>query len=282
LYGFRTGNPDAWFIGYSPVYTAAVWMGYDVVYPNHYFYQQYGGNYTARLWKAVMTVALEDLAVQSSIPRPEGMTAVSFDRKSGLLPSSLTPDGYVGSEICAADGRPTSVSEVWVERAVDPENPNLLMPEGGTGGVTRVFLDLPWREEEDTPWPASEAAFKMPTEYSQTMNSGERPVASDTDIPVPVVEGPTGSIYDASVRIPVISEFDDSVYGIVLYVKDPDGLLLSYMPEDITSRVVSYQFGEPGALLPGTYTFWLAFVDRSTFAVGPASQSFILEIPETQ
>ncbi|MDR1320628.1 MAG: PBP1A family penicillin-binding protein [Gracilibacteraceae bacterium] len=277
IYGMRTGNPDAWFIAYSPLYTAAVWMGYDVVYPDHYFYQQYGGNYPARLWRAVMTAALEDKAVQSSIPRPEGMTSVSFDLKSGLLPSSLTPDAYIGSEICAADGRPTSVSEVWVERLVDPEQPNLLAPEGSSGGVPRVFLDLPWRADSTTPWPGGEGAFKLPTEYSATVDSGERPTAGDASIPTPVIEGATGTVSDATVRIPV-GAFDDSVYGVVVYVRDPNGLLLSYMPENTPDHVYTYQFADPGALVPGTYTFWISFVNKETFTTGPASQSYMLEV----
>ncbi|MDR0433898.1 MAG: PBP1A family penicillin-binding protein [Gracilibacteraceae bacterium] len=278
IYGLRTGNPDAWFIGYSPLYTAAVWMGYDVTYPDHYFYQQYGGNYPARLWRTVMTTALEDKAVQSSIARPEGMTTVSFDLKSGLLPSSLTPSAYVSSEICAADGRPTSVSEVWVERLVDPERPDLLAPEGSSGGVPRLFLDLPWRAEEKTPWPGSEAAYKLPTEYSSTIDSGPRPAAGDADIPAPVIEGASGIVADATVRIPVAA-FDDSLYGVVIYVRDPNGLLLSYMPENTPDHVYVYQFGEPGALIPGTYTFWASFVNRDTFVTGPASQSYALEAP---
>ncbi|MDR1604978.1 MAG: PBP1A family penicillin-binding protein [Gracilibacteraceae bacterium] len=280
LYGFRTGNPDAWFIGYSPLYTAAVWMGYDVVYPNHYFYQQYGGNFPARLWKEVMTTALEDKAVQSSIPRPEGITAVSFDLKSGLLPSSLTPDNFIGTEICATDGRPTSVSEVWVERVVDPARPDLLAPEG-SGGVTRLFLDLPWREEEaETPWPPSEAAYRIPTEYSQTMDTGERPQTGDASIPTPVIADPMASVYEATVTMRVDSEFDESLYGLVLYVRDPNGLLLSYIPDDVSAGVITYRFAEPGTLLPGTYTFWAAYVDKESFAVGPASQSYTLEVAE--
>jgi hypothetical protein len=148
--------------------------------------------------------------------------------------------------------------------------------------VARVFLDLPWRDEKaNTPWPSSEAAFKMPTEYSQTFNSGDRPAAGGTNIPTPVIEGPAASIRDATVTVPIVSEFDSSVYSVVIYVKDPKGLLLSYIPDDSSDRVITYQFAQPGELQPGIYTFWAALVDRATFVVGPASSSFTLEVPES-
>ncbi|MCL1918390.1 MAG: transglycosylase domain-containing protein [Peptococcaceae bacterium] len=62
------GNPDAWFIGFSPIYTAAVWMGYDVTDQDHYLYNEYGGNRPAAIWNQVMTKALEELPEQTSMP----------------------------------------------------------------------------------------------------------------------------------------------------------------------------------------------------------------------
>jgi penicillin-binding protein 1A len=59
------GNPDAWFAGYSPYYTCAVWMGYDETDRTHYLYNEYGGNKPCRIWKAVMTSALEDKEVST-------------------------------------------------------------------------------------------------------------------------------------------------------------------------------------------------------------------------
>ena len=29
-YGNKSGNPDAWFAGYTPNYAGVVWMGYDI------------------------------------------------------------------------------------------------------------------------------------------------------------------------------------------------------------------------------------------------------------
>jgi penicillin-binding protein 1A len=280
-FGRRTGNPDAWFIGYSPHYTAAVWMGYDITDEGHYFYQQYGGNYPCRLWKEVMITALEDFAVQSAISRPNGITSVSFDTKSGLQPSALTPSGFVSSEICAADSVPTSVSEVWVERLVDPKN-GLLAPEDSEGGVMRIFLDLPWREGYDEPWPGNEAGFRMPKEFSDTIGI-ETPPPEETDSDIPRVElgEVLAEVSSAMVYLPIVSEFDESIYSALLYVQGPNQGVLSQMVETGT-RTIAYQFGDPYTLEPGKYHFWISLIDRESFTIGPPSNTYTIEVPGSE
>jgi len=49
------GNKDAWFVGYTPELTAAVWLGYDHTDPGHYLHGVYGGTYPARIWREVMS-----------------------------------------------------------------------------------------------------------------------------------------------------------------------------------------------------------------------------------
>lgn len=48
---------DAWFIGFTADYTAAVWVGKD---DNSQMKKSYGGDLPARIWKQVMSVALKD------------------------------------------------------------------------------------------------------------------------------------------------------------------------------------------------------------------------------
>lgn len=47
---------DAWFIGFTPEYTAAVWVGKD---DNSQMKKSYGGDLPARIWKRVMMATLE-------------------------------------------------------------------------------------------------------------------------------------------------------------------------------------------------------------------------------
>lgn len=49
------GNKDAWFVGFSPRYTAAVWMGYDEKdMDRQHYLTAYGGNQPAEIFRQVM------------------------------------------------------------------------------------------------------------------------------------------------------------------------------------------------------------------------------------
>ncbi|MCL1851997.1 MAG: transglycosylase domain-containing protein [Peptococcaceae bacterium] len=64
-YGGAFANSDAWFIGYSPLYTAAVWMGFDITDRNHFLLAEHGGTHPVTIWNKVMTAALEGHSVQT-------------------------------------------------------------------------------------------------------------------------------------------------------------------------------------------------------------------------
>ncbi|GAA0378865.1 transglycosylase domain-containing protein [Bacillus horti] len=66
------GATDAWFVGYTPKYVAAVWMGYDSVSENHIM-QTSGGNHPARVFKYVMDRVLEGQE-PLRFQRPEGVS----------------------------------------------------------------------------------------------------------------------------------------------------------------------------------------------------------------
>ncbi|HOV78915.1 MAG TPA: PBP1A family penicillin-binding protein [Bacillota bacterium] len=49
------GNKDAWFVGFTPRYTAAVWMGYDEKdMDRQHYLTSYGGNQPAEIFRLVM------------------------------------------------------------------------------------------------------------------------------------------------------------------------------------------------------------------------------------
>lgn len=50
-----SGNKDAWFVGFSPRYTAAVWVGYDEKdMDRQHYLTSYGGNQPAEIFRLVM------------------------------------------------------------------------------------------------------------------------------------------------------------------------------------------------------------------------------------
>jgi len=309
-YGNRSGNPDAWFAGYSPVYSAVVWMGYDYDEDlKHYLYKVYGSSYPTTIWKEVMTAAHEGLEVQSGITRPQGITSVKFDRKSGLLPSSLTPEEFISTEICANNSVPTSVSDIWVQYMVDPENPDRIVPEDTIGAIPRVFLNIEGRPE-NVPWPKDEEPYKIP-DQSQFENEdpvsnepsdnadpsdnveppgndqptdnpppSEKPPVGDTDIPQLTIGSPDFNKQIARLRIPILSEYDHKKYTVMLYVRKPGAdYLETYVPKNGNDRYINYDlYSADNDIIPGSYTFWAALMDNDTFTVGPPSNAIKLQV----
>ncbi|MGI6451586.1 MAG: transglycosylase domain-containing protein [Desulfitobacteriia bacterium] len=284
-YGNRFGNPDAWFAGYSPKYTAVVWMGYDEDEDlKHYLRGVYGSSYPTTIWKEVMTAAHEGLEVQSSISRPKGITSVQFDRKSGLLPSSLTPEEFVATEICATDSVPTSVSDVWVELKVNPDIPDAILPDDSPFGVPKVFLNPPERPEDAT-WPPDELPYKIPGKSTTDPNnsnsvSGDNPPAGDPAHPQLTIGTPNYDQRTTRVQIPVQNDYDAKTYNVILYIKRPGlSYLETFVPEDNSKKSINYRLNVSGAdVTPGSYTFWAALIDNETFTVGPPSAPVTLTI----
>ncbi|HPA54651.1 MAG TPA: PBP1A family penicillin-binding protein, partial [Bacillota bacterium] len=68
--GTTTKNVDAWFTGYSPYYTASVWIGHDEPKPMNFT----GGSYPAKLWKAVMEEIHKNLEVKN-FEKPGGLVS---------------------------------------------------------------------------------------------------------------------------------------------------------------------------------------------------------------
>ena len=288
-YGERGGNPDAWFAGYSPIYTGVVWMGYDSdPDKRHYMYKQYGGNLPATIWKHVMTVAHQDLPVQSTIPRPSAITTVTFDTKSGLLPSSLTPDNFISTEICSSDSVPTSVSDVWVEVNVDPDDPNKFAAEDAPF-ITRIILHLPNRPIDEL-WPPDEVPYKMPVDISD--NTGDEPPPAengnnnyppvgDSNLPHLTLGSLNYNKENTKVQIQITNVFDSKQYMPMLYIKRPGfPYIETFIPEDGKVKHIEYRLNPLGSATPGTYTFWTALMDNDTFAVGPPSNSVTLHVDD--
>ena len=139
--GTTSFNVDAWFVGYTPDLVSSVWLGYD---KKEKMSGVFGGNYGAPIWKKVMTVAHQNIP-PSTFPEPEGITRLTVDYKSGLLPDSLTPEKYLVQEKFNSAYLPDGVSNVWVQMPVCAETGQLLTNKC-PHSITGVFLKRP------TPW----------------------------------------------------------------------------------------------------------------------------------
>lgn len=162
--GTTSYNVDAWFVGYTPDLVASVWLGYD---QKEKMSGVFGGNYGAPIWRKVMTVAHQKIPARN-FPEPQGITRLTVDYKSGLIPSSLTPEKYLVQEKFNSKYLPTAVSNVWVELPVCAETGKLLTNKC-PHSITGIFLKRP------TPWTGriapEDAIEEAPKEFC-TLHSG--------------------------------------------------------------------------------------------------------------
>ena len=82
--GSTNSNTDRWFVGYTPYYTAAVWVGYDT--PERIYAS---GNPAVTMWEKVMSQVHEGLE-NKDFTQPDGLVTVQICRDSGLR-ASTTP-----------------------------------------------------------------------------------------------------------------------------------------------------------------------------------------------
>ncbi|MCR1897801.1 transglycosylase domain-containing protein [Irregularibacter muris] len=121
--GTTNENMHAWFVGYTPNYTAAVWYGYDenkVVSKGKTYRMNigiYGGSKPgpASMWESVMRGIHKDLKGQRFPGNPGGIVSAQVDSVSGLAPTELSAKDPRGSTI---------ISELFISGTVPKEKDN--------------------------------------------------------------------------------------------------------------------------------------------------------------
>ncbi|MDR3562686.1 MAG: penicillin-binding protein 1A [Negativicutes bacterium] len=81
--GTTNDYKDAWFVGFTPDLTAAVWMGFDT---DGLLAGVTGGTIPATIWRDFMTAALANLPPRDFL-RPSGIVSATISPKDGMLSS---------------------------------------------------------------------------------------------------------------------------------------------------------------------------------------------------
>lgn len=170
--GTSNQSKDAWFVGYSTDVVTAVWTGFDdgrSLGP-----RETGGSMALPAWISFMRVAHEKKP-KAEFPRPQGVTTVAIDPKTGLLPYEGQEDAI--DEIFLEGTEPTEHAEVPVEEVgemvdgAEPveEAPPDLLPPGSTqpkpteGGEPHAGGALPDEEGDEgiapLPWSGDHPPF---------------------------------------------------------------------------------------------------------------------------
>ena len=105
--GTTSNNFDRYFVGYTPYYSAAVWVGYRDK-PEKIVAK---GNPAAAIWKKVMEPLHEGLEDKSFPDKPEGITSAQVCADCGLRPdpNGLCSQDYRGSRIISVDMQSSAV-----------------------------------------------------------------------------------------------------------------------------------------------------------------------------
>ncbi|KUO74433.1 MAG: hypothetical protein APF77_15175 [Clostridia bacterium BRH_c25] len=187
--GTTTKNVDAWFTGYSPYYTASVWIGHDE--PKAMSFT--GGSYPAKLWKAIMEEVHKDLKV-TDFERPGGLVSVDICTVSGKRPSelcALDPRGStVKSELFIKGTEPAadSICDVHVIKDIDIETGKLATPYCPSPLVqSKVFIQrtepfIPAPDQKQVP---ADLIYEAPTEFCDIHTEpviGEDPLEGEEDL----------------------------------------------------------------------------------------------------
>lgn len=118
--GTSSAARDAWFVGYTPYYTCAVWGGYDDNAELNY------KNYPKYLWRSIMSEVLEGKE-DTGFTKPEGVSRYSVCKTSGKLAiSGVCPK--VTSEYFVKGTQPTEQCDLH-ESAVICKESGLLAGE---------------------------------------------------------------------------------------------------------------------------------------------------------
>ncbi len=100
--GTTNDSVDLTFYGYSPYYTAGIWMGYDNSKPM----TKVAGDAHLKIWRRVMTQVHQNLENKDFV-KPDGIVTYSVCAATGDIPSSLCSQDYYGyttrSDIAASD-----------------------------------------------------------------------------------------------------------------------------------------------------------------------------------
>jgi penicillin-binding protein 1A len=135
---------DAWFVGFTPQYTASLWIGNDI---NIALDQ--GSIAASRLWSKIMRQVSEGFPPGQFASAPSNVISVTVDVTSGMLPSDISAFGHRGtrSEFFIRGTEPQAVDNIHTFVNVCTESWHLSTPlcphSTAAFGVRRPYVPDP-------------------------------------------------------------------------------------------------------------------------------------------
>jgi penicillin-binding protein 1A len=154
--GTTDDDADRWFAGYTPYYSAVVWVGYDSLKTVPAF----GANPALTLWKKVMVKIHQGLS-SKYFDRPAGLTGVEVCSETGLLYTESCID---------EEGNSTAATRYFIS-GTEPT-------EECPGHDTVAPEENPDGEGENTGEEEEDPEYEIPPEFS---TDAEEPSEEETN-----------------------------------------------------------------------------------------------------
>ena len=200
--GTTNDTKDLTFYGYTPYYTAGIWMGYDSAKV-----MNVSGSAHTTIWKNVMTQIHEGLA-NKDFERPDGIVTQTVCAVTGDIPSDLCSSDYYGystrSDIAAADFEgASSVCTAHQTFNVCRESGKLASANCPAEDVMQVVLAVDGTKILSKPGTIPEGKMDIDISQECTMDHSQTNVSTDpTDPSDPNGNTGTGDLGEEDVEIP--------------------------------------------------------------------------------
>ncbi|NLM03494.1 MAG: PBP1A family penicillin-binding protein [Clostridiales bacterium] len=199
--GTTNNQKDAWFVGYTPYYTAATWVGYDT--PDKL--PGGGARMAGTLWKKIMQRIHEDFEPKQ-FPASDNIIRKSICNVSGKLPTefcSLDPRGSrIQSEMFIKGTEPTEYCTTHVQVDIHVPTGKIATEHTPPWEVEpRVFIQrpIPYDPSAHGGRVPADYAYEVPKEYYDPLEDGGLPPFGDDSI-----DGST----DNNMEEPPIDDYD--------------------------------------------------------------------------
>ncbi|MBU3092942.1 PBP1A family penicillin-binding protein [Clostridium sp. CF011] len=186
--GTSSDSKNLWFVGLTPYYSTAVWIGTD----KGDELKNIGSNDAASLWGNIMKKAHTSLPVKN-LEMPSGISPYSVSKDSGDIPTDLTyadPRGNrVYSELFIDGTQPTSLDNIHVLAKVikDPSGKYVLASEFTPPGKieTKVFIKRNYTPNVFL----EDSAYVLPTAVDTFSNNSIFPPVATPKASIPKTKG---------------------------------------------------------------------------------------------
>ncbi|MEK6264252.1 MAG: penicillin-binding transpeptidase domain-containing protein, partial [Clostridium sp.] len=202
--GTSSDSKNLWFVGLTPYYSAAVWIGTDTGFNS---IEDFGSNDAAAVWSKIMKSAHTSLPVKE-IEKPSGISSYSVSKDSGNIPSDLTnkdPRGNrIYSELFINGTQPKTFDTIHVQAKVikDPASGKYVLPSEFSPPdmiETRVFIVRDYKPKANL----IDAKYVLPTAVDTFSKEIIIPPVTPPVVEPPVVEPP---VEEPPVVVPPVVE----------------------------------------------------------------------------